>query len=195
MTYLSELYIIPRTDMASMTSGRTIAQACHAANQFTMRVMNKDDNSYRGKDAETYFSDAREWHQEADGFGTTIILQTQKTVNQNKYLKELVKFVKSEVPYIYSDFIVDPTYPLKDGNFTHLIPLITVAYMYIPGYVFDNLEKYGHGNEKNPTKNWDQIVNEIEWMSLYGTDSDSSVEQSSTRTRQRDFLSCDKHLS
>lgn len=162
--------------MASMTSGRTIAQACHAANQFTMRVMNKDDNSYRGKDAETYFSDAREWHQEADGFGTTIILQTQKTVNQNKYLKELVKFVKLEVPYIYSDFIVDPTYPLKYGNFTHLIPLITVAYMYIPGYVFDNLEKYGKGNEKNPTKNWDQVVNEIECMSLYGTSTDFSME-------------------
>ena len=58
------------------------------------------------------------------GFGTTIVLQ---------YFGDPSDFLETEIDleeYIFGD-ICDPTYPVKDGDVTHLIDICTCSWIYI----------------------------------------------------------------
>ena len=59
------LYILMRTDLASMNAGKAVAQGAHAANVFQTRIQEGSDDGLK--------SILREW-QEDRMFGTTITL-------------------------------------------------------------------------------------------------------------------------
>jgi peptidyl-tRNA hydrolase len=105
------LYILMRTDLASMNPGKAVAQGAHAANQFTDSV---------GVDEEQF----KLWVGETNsGFGTTITLGVTGAQLAHKVnLASLLGFPAGVTH--------DPTYPLRDGAVTHLIPLDTCGYVF-----------------------------------------------------------------
>lgn len=116
------LYILMRLDLASMNPGKACAQAAHAANQFI-----HDINMKREQHGDFDMSDAvYAWENQTDqGFGTTIVL----AVNQRQ-MGDVIDWAENFG--ILSGITHDPTYPIRDGEVTHLIPLDTCAYVFVP---------------------------------------------------------------
>lgn len=126
-----KLYILIRTDMASMTTGRIAAQASHASNQFVFQYYKDlerltsdpktfEDLIYRTK--RTY----SEWEsQTSSGFGTVIVLNGGTEADIRSTLDKL-----DENDYTYAK-VVDPEYPIKDGNSIHFVEnVLTCAYVF-----------------------------------------------------------------
>lgn len=117
------LYILMRTDLDSMNAGKAMAQAAHAANAFVVdvaRVVTTPD---------TFFNVAgfKEWAAQTDqGFGTTITLAASDEEQLNKAVASAKRHG------LVADLILDPTYPVRDGHVTHLVPVITCAYVFVP---------------------------------------------------------------
>lgn len=118
------LYIILRGDLASLNPGKAVAQACHAANKMV-------------KVARTYGHPIHdemlaEWEAQGDGYGTTITLQ--RPGMSATEIDDLVRTIGSVVggagQSVIFGMLHDPTYPVQDGSFTHLIPLDTCAYVF-----------------------------------------------------------------
>jgi peptidyl-tRNA hydrolase len=110
------LYILMRTDLASMNPGKACAQATHAANQCVYDVRHTDDLWLH--------SLLVAWEGDR-GFGTCIVLGVTGT-----QMAELVQRMTSHG--IHAKTAHDPSYPLRDGDVTHLIPLDTCAYAFGP---------------------------------------------------------------
>jgi peptidyl-tRNA hydrolase len=108
---LPTLYILMRNDMRSMNAGKAMAQASHASNAFIY-------------EADTERTQVVAWVDETpQGFGTAIVLACDEAG-----MREAVKTAKQ---FGFTSGIVhDPTYPLRDGDVTHLIPLDTCAYIF-----------------------------------------------------------------
>lgn len=107
------LYILMRTDMASMNPGKAAAQAAHAANQFVKHARSRNNGGLH------------EWErQTGDGFGTTITLAAD--------IGEIDEiFVRGHGRYgTMVGKVVDPTYPVRDGAVTHLVSVVTCAYVF-----------------------------------------------------------------
>lgn len=105
------LYILMRTDMDSMNPGKGMAQAAHAANQFAHFA------SGLGFDA---------WVDQGGTFGTTIVLAVASE-------RDLKKRVKAATDHGFEAGIVhDSTYPVRDGDVTHLIPVDTCGWVFSP---------------------------------------------------------------
>jgi len=99
-----------RTDLASMNPGKAMAQASHASNQF---VDTLPEDAYEMYD---------QWLQ-CNGFGTVLVLGvTSEQMFEAVGNAELAKF--------QSDIVHDPSYPLRDGDTTHYIPLDTCGYVF-----------------------------------------------------------------
>ena len=102
-----------RNDMASLNSGKAMAQASHASNAFV-------------KYTQSIGGDISEWENSTpQGFGTVLVLE-----GDMKSIKETTEIFK-QLDYI-CDVIHDPTYPIVDGSVVHFIPLDTCAYIYVP---------------------------------------------------------------
>lgn len=110
------LYILMRTDLASMNSGKGMAQATHAANQMVYEIQAGNDGV-----AKAYLD---EWQkQTGDGFGTCIVLGAK--------IAEIEETVGCAVnDGAIGGIVHDPTYPLRDGEVVHLIPLDTCGYLF-----------------------------------------------------------------
>ena len=115
------LYILMRNDMDSMSAGKACAQAAHAANQFVLTM-------------QTSMVDRPLWNLYAQwrlsttgGFGTTIVLTAD--LNEIKWVEGLIKNGASQFEVI-SGWVHDPTYPVKDGNVMHYIPVDTCFYVF-----------------------------------------------------------------
>ncbi|QJA42960.1 hypothetical protein [Phaeobacter phage MD18] len=115
------LYILMRTDMASMNPGKAMAQAAHAANAFIRDVERPEAYSA------FIHAAVEEWEGSThQGFGTTITL----AVPSEREMDEIVRAATEEN---YPAAVVhDPTYPLRDGAVTHLLPINTCAYVFTP---------------------------------------------------------------
>lgn len=113
------LYILMRRDMASMNAGKAMAQAAHAANQFTYKledhvcVSDWLGEAHTGEDRRT-----------PSGFGTTLTMG----VWSERELREIVTAAQEDG--FAADLVLDNTYPVKDGKVTHLIPVITCGYVF-----------------------------------------------------------------
>jgi peptidyl-tRNA hydrolase len=113
------LYILMRRDMDSMNAGKAMAQAAHAANQFTYKIENLSDvtewygEAYTGED-----------RREPAGFGTTLTLG----IWSEREMREVVDGAREEG--FIADVVLDNTYPVRDGKVTHLIPVYTCAYVF-----------------------------------------------------------------
>ena len=124
------LYILMRTDMASLNYGKAMAQAAHAANVFTYNFADSDlegfakwvgdDNVYDLHDA------APGQFIQSKGAGTTITL----AVGSEKELIEIVQAARDDgyAAALYRDI----SYPIRDGSVTHMLPVITCGYVFSP---------------------------------------------------------------
>lgn len=106
------LYIIMRSDMTSMTSGKGMAQASHASNAF---VKHAKDSEYNIEKWENSTS---------QGFGTVYVLDGGSISSIKESVDPLI-----EMGFV-AGYVFDPTYPVLDGAVVHSIPLITCAYVY-----------------------------------------------------------------
>lgn len=106
------LYILMRTDMASMNPGKAMAQAAHAANAF---VRDARDEHYHIADWES---------STPQGFGTTLTL----AVGSQEALEDAVE--EAVADGFHADTIHDPTYPVRDGSVTHYVPVNTCGYVF-----------------------------------------------------------------
>lgn len=110
------LYILMRQDLASMNPGKAVAQGSHAANMFVHDVRINGNDYYQ--------SLLEVWEkQTGNGFGTCIVLG----VNE-KQMRETIECVSDAG--LTCGIVHDPTYPLRDGEVVHLIPLDTCAYVF-----------------------------------------------------------------
>jgi len=125
------LYVLMRTDLASLNPGKQCAHAAHAANLF--------EHDLR-KSVNTEVKDlAQQWAEGTGGqFGVTICLG----VNENDMRNAVMianNFADAGKP-VLGGLVHDPSYPLQDGvpkdggapTFAkiHLIPLDTCAYIF-----------------------------------------------------------------
>lgn len=121
------LYILMRRDIDSLCPGKMAAQACHAANAcvYNINLMDQSDIGY-----DPCRKMLKEWQEQSDGqgFGTTIIL----SASDIEQVAEILNLIRAESTEISTrtGIIHDETYPLKDGSFTHLIPLDTCGYVF-----------------------------------------------------------------
>lgn len=103
------LYILMRTDLDSMNPGKAMAQASHASNAFISRYGHEPE--------------PKDWSDTSQGFGTVLVLGVT-----HMQMQTAVHIAK--LSNIMSDVVHDPTYPLRDGETTHFIPLDTCAYVF-----------------------------------------------------------------
>lgn len=108
------LYILMRTDLASMNPGKGMAQAAHAANAFVEKAR------FFGKNISAWTQQTQQ------AFGTTLTL----AVDNEDDMEKLV--LTADATGYLADMILDPTYPVRDGGVTHLLPINTCAYVYSP---------------------------------------------------------------
>jgi len=108
----SRLYILMRTDLASMNPGKGMAQAAHAANAMI--------HDWQGDE------DVDNWQaQTSQGFGTTITL----AVPTEGALVDMVA-IADALGYPAA-LVHDPSYPVRDGEVTHLLPIDTCGYVFV----------------------------------------------------------------
>jgi peptidyl-tRNA hydrolase len=106
------LYILMRNDMASMNPGKAAAQAAHAANQFVKAAQTRNVHALR------------EWEKQAGTFGTTITLSADIAEIDEIFIQGRAR------AGVVVGKVVDPTYPVRDGKVTHLVSIVTCAYVF-----------------------------------------------------------------
>ena len=107
------LYFIVRRDLDSMTCGRIAAQVSHAAHKFACKTNIINNNAIKS------------WEDQGQGCGTSIVLKTNN-------IDHLTKLVYDAQNYnIFADTYYDETYSVKDGEYTHLVSIITCGYVFI----------------------------------------------------------------
>lgn len=129
------LYILMRTDLASLNPGKQCAHAAHAANMFEHRL-----RTVVLPESHQLPELVNQWNGETGGqFGVTICLG----VNEQEMRTAVMiaeNFEKAGLP-VLSGIVHDPSYPLQDGvpkdgsgkptfSKIHLIPLDTCGYVF-----------------------------------------------------------------
>ena len=113
------LYVLGRTDIASMTGGMFAAHAAHAQRHADHEI--KDAGSFGGKWREHYLA----WcAQTPQGFGTTLALDAGNLESMRRLVAEAGT---SGFP---AGTVVDPTYPVRDGSFAHLVRAETCGWAF-----------------------------------------------------------------
>lgn len=110
------LAIFMRNDLDSLNPGKAVAQGSHAANQ--METVARDNKQL----AQTFKS----WKNGTQGFGTALVFE-----GKWYEIKSAIDMVTASNNHlVISGMILDPTYPLRDGQVTHHIPLHTCAWIF-----------------------------------------------------------------
>jgi len=104
------LYVLVRTDLDSMTSGRIAAQVSHATSMFHRQFLDETDQWI----SEGYYGPVVV----IDGVNEDLILALLKDIDKLDYV----------VP---AGIVVDKTYPVQDGDYTHYVEVATCAYILI----------------------------------------------------------------
>ena len=109
-------YVIMRTDLDSLNPGKAMAQAHHAYGAMKNKIR---ANIGRQPD---YIA----WQETTEqDFGTVIVLGGTEGGIQ----AALDQIHKYRLPVV-SGWVHDPTYPVKDGAITHLVPVNTCAFLF-----------------------------------------------------------------
>ena len=125
------LYILMRSDMESMNSGKAIAQGSHASNAFVHQVRNSPKETM--EDNHKHYISAVNWQRETvQGFGTVLVLEVDE--KQMRGVNEAF----NELGY-FADVVNDPTYPLVDGKVVHFLDIDTCAYVFVPNKADDTI--------------------------------------------------------
>lgn len=112
------LYILIRNDLASMVPGKAAAQASHATS-----VMMRDAKPNQLDRNHNQEKLVKAWLNETGyEYGTVIVLAASPDEIEKKL--EIARYKK-----LQSAWVFDPTYPVKDGTYTHAVYLRTCAYI------------------------------------------------------------------
>ena len=120
------LYILMRSDLASMNAGKAMAQASHASNAFAFEAeyLYKSVGSKSPVKDQLAVSLYNTWRYETkQGFGTVLVLGV------NEVQMRTAVDIAEKIGYV-SGIVHDPTYPLMDGDFCHFLPLDTCGYIF-----------------------------------------------------------------
>lgn len=135
----SRLYCFMRSDLASLNSGKAVAQGMHGANGIMEMMMTVLLDLRDGGDQYRVYEPAiaafSEWRHSAgkrrdhhpemnQGFGATIV----KAVTERQMRAIIDAGRRMGVP---CGIVFDPSYPLVDGDSFHEIPLDTCAFMFV----------------------------------------------------------------
>ncbi len=109
------LYILMRTDLDSLNPGKAMAQANHAfgALKAMIRRIGRHQDYIAWQETTT------------QDFGTVIVLGGDEGGIQGA----LDRIARYRSPVV-AGWVHDPTYPVQDGEVTHLIPLDTCAFVF-----------------------------------------------------------------
>lgn len=125
---MNKLFVFLRSDLESMSAGKACAQVAHAASQAAWTV--------KCRQLDTDLDLAYEsWEATARGFGTTIVLDGGSLETRGLASKpwevEAVTLEKTIKDVgLASGIVHDPSYPVRDGGVTHLIPLDTCFWIF-----------------------------------------------------------------
>ena len=114
------IFLIMRSDLASMTKGRAVAQGSHATSLFEDDLNDEDHLLH---------SEYKEWKGEAQGFGTAIVYGTGIETLEDIF-ERLHEAAKKEYEVIQMSIVVDPNYAVRDGDFTHFVNINTCMYVF-----------------------------------------------------------------
>ena len=128
------LYILMRSDLDSLNTGKAVAQGAHAANQFSYDMHQlqdaiPDDSDIMTGPLATPENDRlrllfEQWESSTpQGFGVTICLDV--IGYQLPLVVEAAKRMNCAAGVTH-----DPSYPLLDGKVLHLLPLDTCGYVF-----------------------------------------------------------------
>ncbi len=128
------LYILIRTDLESMNPGKAVSQGVHSGHQFVHEVEKMrdgiDDVSIQGTQEDEFPEEYKNikmydyWAtRTGNGFGTTICLGVDEDM-----LHRIVE--AGETMGLFAGVTHDPSYPLRDGDVTHFIPLDTCGFIF-----------------------------------------------------------------
>lgn len=110
------LYILMRTDLTSMSPGKAMAQANHAYGALKKAVRTNMAMQ----------PDYLEWMKQTDQeFGTTIVLG-----GDQGEIEHVLRMASYAPANMVATWVHDPTYPVKDGAYTHQVPLNTCAIVF-----------------------------------------------------------------
>lgn len=115
------LYILMRNDLDSLNCGKAAAQATHAASDFEQNVLLLPENDTF---SQCVLEGVSRWRGNRT-FGTTIVLEARWPMIEN-----VITFIDNNDINVFCRIIHDPTYPIRDGEVTHLIPLNTCAWIF-----------------------------------------------------------------
>jgi len=115
-----------RNDLVDLNPGKAMAQAAHAANQFIHSFV--PNEQWTGTNSVEAW--LKKWQNQAQGFGTTIVLSASKS-----QIQQIIPLAISE-GYL-ADFTFDTSYPIKDGNDTITVNAMTCAYVFVAPYTDD----------------------------------------------------------
>ena len=111
------LYILMRTDLDSLNPGKAMAQANHAFGALKKRIR-------QNLNLQPEYLD---WQATTEqDFGTCLVLGATEGQIKRVLSRANRFFGRTTV----SGWVHDPTYPLRDGAVTHLIPLNTCAFLF-----------------------------------------------------------------
>ena len=120
------LYLFMRNDMASLNAGKACAQAHHAACRLFHSFWDRDD--------------VGKWqNQTRYGFGTVLVFAANIDT-----IRSICDTAESTYG-LAAGILHDPSYPVRDGQVTHLIPLVTCGYVLAPkdyAYIRQALDEY-----------------------------------------------------
>lgn len=126
MKNIPALYILMRTDMASMNNGKSDAHAGHAASAFAYFYYMKNADLRGGSPEHRDTAGMNDWHRcTPQGFGTKLSMSIDEFA-MNRIVDNAVSLGFA------AEVVHDPEYPLIDGNTLHLIPCDTCAWVFVP---------------------------------------------------------------
>lgn len=110
------LYVLMRTDLASLNPGKAMAQSCHAYGALKNAVRSNMVLQ------PTYL----EWmNQTAQEFGTTIVLG-----GDQGEIEHVLMMAAHTPANLIATWVHDPTYPIRDGACIHQIPINACAIVF-----------------------------------------------------------------
>lgn len=129
LTHDVYLYVLVRSDLHSLTgtadkkrTGIVCAQVTHAANLCVFDIHHSDP--YSGKTCPSLLDQMLDAWQGDTGFGACVVLEVVSGYMMTKLIDQL-----KEAGH-HAAIVRDPSYPLRDGLYTHHIPVETCAYAF-----------------------------------------------------------------
>lgn len=123
------LYLFMRTDMDSMNPGKGMAQAAHGANAMVKRIRAISERASKTGGGGSYVKHLLNvWEEQGKGFGTTIVLSGGDLSGIAGIIEEDMK-TDCHLRQWMSGEVLDETYPIRDGQVTHFLPIHTCTWL------------------------------------------------------------------